>query len=213
MDTPNLGKRFQESTRGRIVHLLRRGQRTVEELANALQLTPNAVRGHLASLERDRLVQQEGIRRGAGAGKPAVLYGLNPETNVLLSRAYPAVLSTLVDTIVRELPIDASVELMRQTGERLAEQFGGRASGDYEERVRAAAAVLEALGGDVDVVTNDNGMRILGSGCPLSAVVCNRPEFCQAVATMISEVAGAEAHVCCTHGAAPRCCFRIDSAA
>ena len=46
-----------------MVQLLRRASRTVEELAQALGLTDNAVRAHLATLERDGLVRQGGLRR------------------------------------------------------------------------------------------------------------------------------------------------------
>ena len=73
MSAASLGTRFMESTRGQIVSLLRRSARTVEELAGALGLTNNAIRNHLATLERDGIVRQEGIRRGPGAGKPATV--------------------------------------------------------------------------------------------------------------------------------------------
>src|ERR671928_1702040 len=74
-------KRFFASTRGRIVALLRRTARTVDELAAALDLTDNAVRAHLATLERDGLVEQQGVRRGAG--KPAAAYALTLEAEHL----------------------------------------------------------------------------------------------------------------------------------
>ena len=60
-------KRFWSSTRGRIVLLLRRGSRTVHELAVALGLTDNAVRTHLTALERDGLVAPSGTRPGTAA--------------------------------------------------------------------------------------------------------------------------------------------------
>src|SRR5690348_15768357 len=44
--------RFFASTRDKILTLLRRASRTVEELAQALDLTDNAVRAHLTVLER-----------------------------------------------------------------------------------------------------------------------------------------------------------------
>jgi predicted ArsR family transcriptional regulator len=64
MAKTKIGERFFGSTRGRLVRLLRGAARTVEELAAALALTDNAVRAHLATLERDGLVQQAGVRRG-----------------------------------------------------------------------------------------------------------------------------------------------------
>ena len=51
-------ERFFASTRGQIVTLLRRALRTVDELAGELGLTDNAIRAHLAALERDGLVTQ-----------------------------------------------------------------------------------------------------------------------------------------------------------
>ena len=63
----NRDEKFFESTRGRMVTLLRRSGRTVEELARALGLTDNGIRAHLAALERDGIVRQRGsVRRGSG---------------------------------------------------------------------------------------------------------------------------------------------------
>ena len=103
MDAAGLGRRFLESTRGQIVTLLRRGPLTVEDLARSLGLTDNAVRNHLSSLERDGLVRQEGVRRGGGVGKPATLYELHPDADVLFSRAYPPALRAVVTSITPPL--------------------------------------------------------------------------------------------------------------
>ena len=52
-----------ESTRGRVVALLRRTGFTVDELPRELDLTNNGVRAHLATLERDGIVRQSGVVR------------------------------------------------------------------------------------------------------------------------------------------------------
>ena len=206
--------RFFESTRGRIVALLRRAQHTVEELARALELTDNAVRNHLSALERDGLVHQVGVRRGGGAGKPAVLYELRAEAAPLFSRAYPPVLGAVIQTLVESLPAARSDDMLRETGRRLAQGAGGRASGDFDARVRAAAGVLESLGGDIEIRSIDEGREIAGAAdCPLSAVVSHRPELCRAVGSMLTEVAGAPVQTACDHGARPRCRFRVGTAA
>ena len=72
---------------------LRRASRTVEELAHTLDLTDNAVRAHLATLERDGLVRQAGLRRGPG--KPSYTYDLTPESERLFPKAYGPVLRRL----------------------------------------------------------------------------------------------------------------------
>jgi predicted ArsR family transcriptional regulator len=214
MQLPQFGTRLMEGTRGRIVALLRRGARTVEELARSVELTDNAVRSQLTALERDGLVRQDGIRRGPGAGKPAVLYELHPDAEPLFSTAYPPVLTALLDAVVERLPASQADALLHDAGRRLAERLGGRARGTHEERIRAAGAVLSALGGDVEVVADELGMPMIrGFACPLSASVARRPETCRAVETLLTEIAGAPVRECCQHGERPRCCFRVESAA
>jgi predicted ArsR family transcriptional regulator len=48
------------------------------------------VRVHLATLERDEVVQQRGARRGSS--KPVYVYGLTPEAEYLFPKAYDQVL-------------------------------------------------------------------------------------------------------------------------
>jgi len=95
-----LDRKFLESTRGRIVALLRRSGRTVEELARTLGLTDNGVRAHLATLERDGIVRQRGsVRRGSGGGKPPYVYELAPEGEDLFPKGYAPVLLRLLDVV------------------------------------------------------------------------------------------------------------------
>ena len=204
-----MGQKFMETTRGQIVALLRRGARTVEELAGSLGLTDNAIRNHLATLERDGVVGQAGVRRGSGAGKPAVVYELHPDAEALFSRAYAPVLRATIEALVAELPEHQMEAVLRRVGHELAEEMGGEARGDLKSRVRAAAAVLTALGGDVDFIEQDNTLRVRGSGCPLSAAVAAEPRVCRAVETLVGDVSGAEATSRCEHGARPRCCFEF----
>lgn len=213
MNVAVLGKRFFESTRGQVVTLLRRGARTVEELATALDLTDNAVRHQLSTLERDGLARQAGGKRVGGARKPSVLYELSEDAEPLFSGAYPPVLTALVATVVDRLPPRRANALLREVGRRLARGRAGTGRpGTTKQGVHAAAAVLTALGGDVEVVREGGAFHIRGSGCPLSASVSRHPELCHAVETLVAEIAGRPARQCCDHRGRPRCRFAIDSA-
>ena len=212
MESGALGRRFWETTRGQVVALLRRSKSTVEDLARTLGVTDNAVRSHLASLERDGLVRQDGVRRGAGAGKPAVLYEVHPDAAPLLSRAYAPVLAAVVDVLIDELPSAQSESVLRRVGSRLAGAVGGRANGDFDARVAGAARVLTALGGDVETEQTPTGLSIRGAACPLSTVVSNHPAVCLAVETLVGEVVGGPVRSRCEHGSQPRCCFLVDRA-
>ena len=94
--------RFLSSTRGQVVQLLRRGEATVNELAEALNLTDNAVRSHLLTLERDGLVRQSGKR--TATRKPEVLFSLTPEAGQLFPKAYDLLFNQLLHSLVHESP-------------------------------------------------------------------------------------------------------------
>jgi predicted ArsR family transcriptional regulator len=209
-----LSRRFFETTRGQVVALLRRSSRTVEELAQALGLTDNAIRSHLSSLERDELVRQDGVRRGQGAGKPATLYEIHPEAEPLFSRAYAPVLGALLEELDAQLSPERREALMQAVGRRLAGGVGRPPAGDLDARVKAGVALLNSLGGAAEAERRDGALVIRGcGGCPLSAATAHRPELCRAVQALLSEYIGAAVRECCDRGDRPRCHFEVAAAA
>jgi predicted ArsR family transcriptional regulator len=206
---PFVNQRFLETTRGRIVALLRCNARTVEELAKGLGLTDNAVRAHLATLERDGMVWQSGVRRGQGAGKPSTLYELPPDAEVVFSRAYPPVLSALLEELVAQLPASQAEALLVAVGRRLAGPLMPPATASHRARLDAAVGVLNALGGAAELEDRDGTAVIRGCGCPLASAVARRPETCRAIEALLGEIVGAPVLQCCRHGDRPSCCFEI----
>jgi predicted ArsR family transcriptional regulator len=208
----NWDEKFFESTRGRMVRLLRRTGRTVEELARALGLTDNGVRAHLAVLERDGIVRQRGsVRRGSGGGKPAYVYELTSEAEDLFPKAYEPALSRLLDILAERLGPDDSEVLLRSVGRRLVE---GKTvpTGGTRARLEAAAGVLNELGGLAEVEEQDGTLVIQGYSCPLAAVTPDHPEVCRMAEALVVEVAGVQVHERCDRSERPRCCFEVASA-
>src|ERR1041385_4385300 len=117
-------KRFFDSTRGQIVTLLRTAPATVEELAGKLKLTDNAVRAHLATLERDGLVKQSGLRRGPR--KPHFTYVLTEEADRLFPKAYDALLNQLIAVLKTRLTPPAIGGALREVGRAIAAGAPGR---------------------------------------------------------------------------------------
>lgn len=201
--------RLLASTRGRVLSALRRGPRTVNDLADLLGLTDNAVRLHLAGLERDGLIAHEGLRRGIG--KPAHVYVLTPEADSLFPKAYATILTALIEEMRAREGGEQLEEMMRAIGRRT----GALARSDAPElrtRVDVAARVLSDLGGLVDVIESETELMIRGYSCPLAAVVQESPETCALVEELVSGVTGARAHECCDRkGEIPRCAFRVSA--
>ncbi len=199
-------QRFFASTRGRVVALLRRAGRTVEELAQALDLTDNAVRAHLAALERDGLVRQQGVRRGIG--KPAYAYDLTPEAERLFPKAYAPALCQLLDVLAERMSPADLEELLRAVGRRLATGQPAPAGGS-RARLAAAVGVLNDLGGLAELEERDGAIVIRGYSCPLADVVPGRPVVCKLAETLLTEVAGMPVQECCDRGERPRCQFDV----
>lgn len=203
-------KRMRESTRGRVVALLRRTARTVSELAGELGLTANAVRLHLSGLERDGLVEPCGTRR-EWTGKPAVVYRATAAAETLYPKPYDVVLAELL-TVLEEQREAGEVEaLLREAGRRLGAATEG-GSPDLRSRVERAAAALTELGGLAEVEEDADGYRIQGYSCPLAALTSSHPLTCALAQSLVSELVGAPAAECCERGERPRCAFRIAAA-
>jgi predicted ArsR family transcriptional regulator len=212
MGQPVNNQRFLETTRGRILGLLRCETRTVEELAQALALTDNAVRAHLSTLERDGMVRSAGVRRGRGAGKPSTVYELPPGAEMVFSRAYPPVLGALLEEVVAQLPGEQMEAILVGTGRRLAQPLLPPGTASRAARLRAAVGVLNSLGGAASLEEGERGAVIRSCGCPLASAVTRRPEACRAFEALLTEVIGAPVRQCCRQGDRPSCCFEIPAA-
>ena len=208
----NWDVRFFQSTRGRIVTLLRRSKSTVEDLARALDLTDNGVRAHLGVLERDGIVRQRGsVRRTSGGGKPAYVYELTSEGEELFPKAYEPTLGRLLDVLSERLGPEESEALLRSVGRRLAEEHSTRADGAHV-RLETAVEVLNELGGLAELEERDGTLVIRGYSCPLGGVTPDHPEVCRMAESLVAEVAGVSVHERCDRGERPRCCFEVVSA-
>ena len=202
-------QKFFESTRGQMVTLLRRSGRTVDELAQELNLTDNGVRAHLATLERDGIVRQWGsVRRGSGGGKPAYVYELTPTAEDLFPKAYEPTLHQLLDVLAERLGPDETEALLRAAGHRMAEGWS-LPPGDVRARLEASADVLNELGGLAELEERDGTLVIRGYSCPLVAVVPDHPEVCRMAETLVTELAGVPVQERCDRGERPRCCFEV----
>src|SRR3954454_13170348 len=117
------GERFLASTRGRIVGLLRGTPRTVNDLAAALELTDNAVRAHLTTLERDGLVRQSGTR--PGFRKPTLTYELTPDAGQFFPKPYGPVLRQLLAVLAGRMGPGELEAVLREVGRQVAAGFAG----------------------------------------------------------------------------------------
>ena len=201
-----LDRRFFESTRGQIVTILRSSACTVEELAARLELTDNAVRAHLSTLERDGLVRQSGLRRGPR--KPHFTYVLTPEADALFPKAYDALLNQLIAVLKNRLKPEEIEDVLREVGRAVAAGAPAEKD-DFDSRVQSALKVLEAIGGAAVAEHHEDKVVIQSSGCPLAAAVTVHPEVCQLAETLVAEIVKAPVTEHCDRAGRPMCRFEI----
>jgi predicted ArsR family transcriptional regulator len=212
MEKTKIGTRFFNSTRGQIVRLIRGSECTVEELAESLSLTDNAVRAHLATLERDGLVTQSGIRKGPR--KPHYTYVLTPAAEDLFPKSYDTLLTILLQTLKERIPHAEFRAVLRDVGRNLAKNKMTRRSNgsDLKTRTREAVGLLEDLGGAPRLETKGNKLIIRSGSCPLATAVENHSEVCSVAEAFIAEVTGARVRENCNKTETPpHCSFEITS--
>lgn len=178
----------------------------MDELAAALELSGNAIRPQLALLERDGLVERVGDRRGAS--KPARIYALSRDADLLYSHAYVPVLTELLHVLGARLGLSEFDALMREVGGRL---MAGRPrpTGEPRQRAEAATELLNSLGG-LARVEQDNGTLVIRSdGCPLAAATERHPEACSAMESLLRQFTGMAVTKCCDREERLRCCFQL----
>ena len=205
--TGKLSRRFFESTRGRIVSYLRGSHGTVNDLAEHLGLTDNAVRAHLLSLERDGLVKQGGLIKGSR--KPHFSYELTTDGEHLFPKAYDALLNQFIAVFKKRLTPKVFTEALHAVGQSLAAEQKASRKLSVERRAQAALRTLEAIGGSPKLENDDGSLRITSQSCPLASVVAEHPETCQMVETLISELVGVKTVEQCDRAETPRCSFAL----
>lgn len=208
MKTTAWRARLMESTRGKILDLLRPKDQTVNELAAALGLTDNAVRAHLLSLERDGLIRQSGTQ--PGFRKPHTTYALTPEAEQIFPKAYGVLLDLVLIVISRQLSPKELSAAMREVGRRVADQHLFAVQGkSRNKRIEMALQILKDLGGAATFEKSDGKHFICGNGCPLAAATSRHPEACLIAESLLSRIIGVPVKEHCIHGNAPCCRFEI----
>jgi predicted ArsR family transcriptional regulator len=209
MKPTKLDKQFFNSTRGQVILLLRYSNKTVNELAEELNLTDNAVRAHLLTLERDRLVRQSGTVKGFR--KPHFVYGLTDEARHLFPKSYDSLLNQLLDVLKTRLSPTSLKDVLLEVGRRIGSRSSAEPKENIDERLDNALHALEELGGAAQVIKENDKILIKSESCPFADAVNEHPEVCQLAESMIEEIVGKRVKETCNRDSLPQCCFEINT--
>jgi len=211
MTRGRLNSRFFESTRGRIVLALRLDGKTVNELADGLELTDNAVRAHLITLERDGLVRPAGTVRGFR--KPHNIYELTEDARHVFPNSYDSLFNRLLESLKLRLPTEALMGILSEIGKKIGIAHAGEGDQTQAKRVQNAIAALKELGGAAVAVEANGELIIKSSGCPFADAVSEHPEVCKVAESLVQEIVGAPVREICERDPFPKCRFAITTPA
>jgi DeoR family suf operon transcriptional repressor len=199
------------TTRGKLLLLLCGGPRTVNELAEQLDITDNAVRAQLASLQEGALVRQVGLR--PGTRKPHVDYELTPKARRSFPQAHEPVLGTLVDVLHERLDPEQTRSVMKEVARRLfATWIGELRERKPERRAGELLRKVQDVAPGVSLEEERDHFRLRACGCPLASVTASHPAVCDLLAEILGDVLGTPVRDRCDRTESPRCCFEVAKA-
>ncbi len=136
----------QASTKQEILqYLLKQGQAAAQELAEALDISPQATRRHLKELETEGLIQHRAVQ--TGMGRPQHHYELSDRGRDRFPHRYGEFAVSLLDTLAETVGADEVGTILRKQWERKAidyhQQMG---QGSLQERVAKLVGLRQAEG-------------------------------------------------------------------
>jgi DeoR family transcriptional regulator, suf operon transcriptional repressor len=176
------------STRQDLLLLLKRtGGARAEELATTLDITPSAVRQHLAGLGEDGLVTYE-ERRG-GRGRPKHVYKLTEAAEAVFPKRYGDLAAELLEYVGHEDPELVERLFAHRRKRRIAGAKVRLAGKPLAEQVDELARILDEDGYLAAVEPMPDGRyRIVEHNCAILEVARNYGQACSSELDFIRKV-------------------------
>ncbi|MGE5659373.1 MAG: iron-sulfur cluster biosynthesis transcriptional regulator SufR [Actinomycetota bacterium] len=136
----------QPSTKQDILqYLLREGKATAQELAESLEISPQAIRRHLKDLEAEGLIQYQSVQ--AGMGRPQHIYELTLQGRDRFPNRYGEFAVSLLDALAETVGHDQVSTILQKQWERKALEYRRRVgTGSLKERVLKLVELRRAEG-------------------------------------------------------------------
>ncbi len=181
----------QPSTKQDILqYLLKQGQATAQELATALDISPQAVRRHVKDLEAEELILYQTMQ--AGMGRPQHVYQLSSQGRDHLRRhlsdGYGQFTVSLLDTLAETVGHEQMISILRKQWERKALDYRDRlGNGLLLERVsklvdlrQEEGCMAECNPVELNEAGDNYGSRfiITEHNCAISSVAESFPSVC-----------------------------------
>lgn len=207
----------EESTRRRVAAtILQLGAATAQQLADALDLTPAAVRRHLSALvERGHLTTRDARPGVRGRGRPAKEFVLTDLGRAAFHQGYDDLAIEVLDFLSASGGDDAVAAFAEARARRVEERYRGLLDADPGlTPTQALTQALDDSGYVAQQLPSRAGEQVCQHHCPVAHVAARYPQLCEAETRVFSRLLGSHvqriatiAHgdaVCTTHVPQPR---------
>jgi predicted ArsR family transcriptional regulator len=153
---------------------------SVDELSKGLEITRNAVRQHLSSLEGAGLVAA-GTTRPSGGGRPQQLYVLTELGKESFPRQYSWLAQLVVASVSREEGGENMGKRLSEIGAGIAEQIRSQYPdlATHQEKVEKLAEVMDQLGYNAKNATLPSGETVIeADNCVFHQMAVKDLEIC-----------------------------------
>jgi predicted ArsR family transcriptional regulator len=172
-------------------HVLRRGPQTAAALADALGVSPAAVRRHLDALVADGLLVEREPRPAArrGRGRPARTYALTDEGRAAFPHGYDDLAVTALRYLNETGGEDAVAAFAAHRAEGLERAITIKGK-TIPQRADSLAGALTAQGYAASTAPSGVGVQVCQHHCPVAHVAAEFPELCEAETRAFERVLG-----------------------
>lgn len=136
----------QPSTKQDILqYLLKQEQTTAQDLADALEISPQAIRRHLKDLEAEGLIEYKSVQ--IGMGRPQHVYHLSRKGRDRFPNRYDEFAVSLLDTLTETVGHDQVSSILRKQWERKAQEYRNKVGiGSVQDRVAKLVDIRKSEG-------------------------------------------------------------------
>ncbi len=195
-----------KNTKEQILALLKlNGSMTILEMAHELEITEMAVRRHIQTLERDKLICSE--MKKQTMGRPSKVYQLAQQGEDFFPKKYKEFSLELLHGLKAAGQEQLLQEILVKNHEKRFEQYKSDFEGKtFLEKLNQLKKMQEHDGYMPELEKQDGTIHFKELNCPLVEVAKEFPQICQAERESIEKFLGAEltgissmaeGHSCC----------------
>jgi DeoR family transcriptional regulator, suf operon transcriptional repressor len=177
-------------------HLLKQGSATAQELAEVLEISPQAIRRHLKELELDGLIHHQVA--SVGMGRPNHRYQLSREGRNHFPHHYDDFAVSLLDTLQSTVGKEQFQAILQQQWQQKAADYRSRVGqGSLADRIAALAELRKLEGYMAESYCLEPEEQAVGSAprymliehnCVIANVAESHPSVCGCELEMFSAV-------------------------